>query len=105
VYSNLPIMVSNRYEEVVHELAVDDAFFGGQNIVEELWDAHNLINTTFVCLPIWSNLDNALSLLLQDYADGKIARFADILPMWEEQVIGFMKEFGYTNVIIGELPE
>lgn len=105
VYSNLPIMVSNRYEEVVHELAVDDAFFGGQNIVEELWDAHNLINTTFVCLPIWSNLDNALSLLLQDYADGKIAHFADILPMWEEQVIGFMKEFGYTNVIIGELPE
>ncbi|WP_461367633.1 ABC transporter substrate-binding protein [Candidatus Darwinibacter acetoxidans] len=104
-YSNLPIMVSTRYEEVVHELAVEDSFFGGQNIVEELWHAHNLINTTFVGLPIWSNLDNALSLLLQDYVDGKIERFADILPMWEEQVIGFMKEFGYSNVIIGELPE
>lgn len=104
-YSNLPIMVSTRYEEVVHELAVEDSFFGGQNIVEELWGAHNLINTTFVGLPIWSNLDNALSLLLQDYVDGKIERFADILPMWEEQVIGFMKEFGYSNVIIGELPD
>jgi len=104
-YSNLPIMVSKRYEEVVHELAVDDAFFGGQNIVEELWHAHNLINTTFVGLPIWSNLDNALSLLLQDYVDGKIERFADILPMWEERVIGFMEEFGYPNVIIGELPQ
>ncbi|WP_461371185.1 ABC transporter substrate-binding protein [Candidatus Darwinibacter acetoxidans] len=104
-YSNLPIMVSTRYEEVVHELAVEDSFFGGQNIVEELWHAHNLINTTFVGLPIWSNLDNALSLLLQDYVDGKIERFADILPMWEEQVIGFMKEFGYSNVIIGELPD
>lgn len=56
-------------------------------------------------MPIWSNLDNALSLLLQDYVDGKIERFADILPMWEEQVIGFMKEFGYSNVIIGELPD
>jgi multiple sugar transport system substrate-binding protein len=98
-------MVSTRYEEVVHELAVEDSFFGGQNIVEELWGAHNLINTTFVGLPIWSNLDNALSLLLQDYVDGKIERFADILPMWEEQVIGFMKEFGYSNVIIGELPD
>ena len=104
-YSNLPIMVSTRYEEVVHELAVDDSFFGGQNIVEELWHAHNLINTTFVGLPIWSNLDNALSLLLQDYVDGKIERFADILPMWEEQVIGFMEEFGYFNVIVGELPD
>jgi multiple sugar transport system substrate-binding protein len=104
-YSNLPIMVSQRYEEVVHELAIEDTFFGGQVIVEDLWDAHNLINTTFVCLPVWSNLDSALSLLLQDYADGKIDRFADILPMWEEQVIGFMEEFGYFNVIVGELPE
>ena len=98
-------MVSQRYEEVVHELAIEDTFFGGQVIVEDLWDAHNLINTTFVCLPVWSKLDSALSLLLQDYADGKIDRFADILPMWEEQVIGFMEEFGYFNVIVGELPE
>lgn len=104
-YSNLPVMVSSRYEEILDELAVEDSFFGGQVIVETLWDGHNLIDTTFVGLPIWSNLDSALSLLLQDYVDGKIERFADILPMWEQQVIDTMKEFGYFNVIVGELPE
>lgn len=104
-YSNLPVMVSKRYEEVVDELAVEDDFFGGQVIVDTLWDAHNLINTTFVGLPIWSNLDSSLGLLIQDYVDGKIDRFADILPMWEQEVIKTMKEFGYSNVIVGELPD
>lgn len=104
VHSNLPVMVSKRYAEVLDELAIEDSFFGGQVIVSDLWDAHNLINTTFVCLPIWSNLDSALSMLLQDYVDGKIDRFADILPMWEEEVINTMDEFGYFNVITGELP-
>jgi multiple sugar transport system substrate-binding protein len=103
-YSNLPIMVSTRYEEILDEIAIEDSFFGGQVIVDTLWEAHNLIDTTFVCLPIWSNLDSALSLLLQDYVDGKIDRFADILPKWEAEVIATMKEFGYTNTIIGELP-
>ncbi len=49
-------------------------------------------------------MDSALSLLMQDYVDGKIERFADILPIWEEQVIETMEEFGYTNLIVGELP-
>ena len=97
-------MVSTRYEEILDEIAIEDSFFGGQVIVDTLWEAHNLIDTTFVCLPIWSNLDSALSLLLQDYVDGKIDRFADILPKWEAEVIATMKEFGYTNTIIGELP-
>lgn len=104
-YSNLPIMVSTRYAEILDELAVEDEFFGGQVIVETLWDAHNLIDVTFVGLPIWSNLDSSLSLLIQDYVDGKISRFADILPMWEQEVIKTMDEFGYFNVVIGELPE
>lgn len=103
-YSNLPIMVSTRYEEVLDEVAGPDAFFGGQNIVETLWEAHQLVGTTFVGLPIWSNVDSSLSLLLQDYVDGKISRFADILPMWEQSVIETMEEFGYDNVVIGELP-
>lgn len=104
-YSNLPVMVSTRYDEVLDELAVKDDFFGGQVVVETLWEGHNLINTSFVCLPIWSNLDSSLSLLLQDYVDGKIDRFADILPMWEDEVIATMNEFGYFNIIVGELPE
>ena len=103
-YSNLPVMVSKRYEEVLDQIVVEDEFFGGQVIVDTLWEAHNLIDTTFVGLPIWSNLDSALSLLLQDYVDGKIQRFADILPMWEEEVVATMKEFGYSNTIIGEMP-
>ncbi|NLU42989.1 MAG: hypothetical protein GXX08_12405, partial [Firmicutes bacterium] len=86
------------------EIAGPDEFFGGQNIVEELWKAHQLVDTTFVGLPIWSNMDTALSLLIQDYVDGKIERFADILPLWEQQVINTMKEFGYDNVIVGRLP-
>ena len=97
-------MVSTRYEEILDEIAGPDEFFGGQNIVEELWHAHELVNTTFVALPIWSNMDSALSLLLQDYVDGEIQRFADILPVWEKQVIETMEEFGYTNLIVGELP-
>jgi multiple sugar transport system substrate-binding protein len=103
-YSNLPIMVSTRYAEILEEIAGPDEFFGGQNIVEELWKAHQLVDTTFVGLPIWSNMDTALSLLIQDYVDGKIERFADILPLWEQQVINTMKEFGYDNVIVGRLP-
>jgi len=103
-YSNLPVMVSTRYEEVLDEVSGPDEFFGGQNIVEELWHAHQLVDTTFVAIPIWSNMDSALSQLMQDYVDGKIERFADILPMWEEQVIATMKEFGYTNLIVGQLP-
>ena len=103
-YSNLPIMVSSRYEEVLDEVAGPDAFFGGQNIVETLWEAHQLVNTTFVVLPIMSNVDESLSLLIQDYVGGKIKRFADILPRWEKEVISTMKEFGYSNVITGKLP-
>ena len=103
-YSNLPIMVSTRYGEVIDELAGPDAFFGGQNIVQELWKAHELVDTTFVGLPIWSNVESSISLLMQDYVDGKIAKFADILPMWEQVVIDTMAEFGYDNVVIGQLP-
>ncbi|HEY8344209.1 MAG TPA: sugar ABC transporter substrate-binding protein [Bacillota bacterium] len=103
-YSNLPIMVSTRYEEVIDEVAGPDAYFGGQNICETLWEAHQLVNTTFVALPIMSNVDESLSLLIQEYVDGKIKRFADILPRWEREVIKTMKEFGYSNVITGKLP-
>ena len=31
-------------------------------------------------------------------------KFADILPMWEKAVINDMKEFGFNNIVIGELP-
>ncbi|HHT48922.1 MAG TPA: sugar ABC transporter substrate-binding protein [Firmicutes bacterium] len=103
-YSNLPVMVSSRYEEVLDEVSGPDAFFGGQNIVESLWEAHHLVNTTFITLPISSNMDESLSLLIQQYVDGKIKRFADILPMWEKEVINTMKEFGYTNLVTGKLP-
>ena len=72
-------MVSTRYEEVLEGFG-PDAFFGGQNItLRLLWEAHELVNTTFVVLPIMSNVDESLSLLIQEY-DGKIKRFADILP-------------------------
>lgn len=103
-YSNLPVMVSTRYEEIIDEVAGPDQFFGGQNIGETLWDTHQLVDTTFVPLPIMSNVDESLSLLLQDYVDGKIDKFADILPMWEKEVIDTMDEFGYFNVKVGELP-
>ncbi len=104
-YSNLPVMVSTRFEEIIDEVAGPDDFFGGQNIGEVLWDAHQLVNSTFVALPIMSNVDESLSLLLQDYADGKIDKFSDILPMWEKEVLDTMDEFGYFNVVVGELPE
>ena len=103
-YSNLPVMVSTRYQEVLNDVSGPDAFFGGQNIVNTLWEAHHLVNTTFVALPVMSNLDESLSLLIQQYVDGKIKRFADILPMWEKEVINTMKEFGYTNLVTGKLP-
>jgi len=103
-YSNLPVMVSTRYAEVLDEVAGPDKFFGGQNIVETLWEAHKLVDTAYVALPIQTNVDQALGLLLQDYVDGKIKKFADILPMWEEAVVKAMKEFGYDNVVVGELP-
>jgi len=97
-------MVSKRYEEVMDEVAGPDKFFGGQNIIEVLWETHQLVDTSFVALPIHSNIDSNLSLLLQDYNDGKIKKFADILPMWEKAVINDMKEFGFNNIVIGELP-
>lgn len=103
-YSNLPVMVSTRYQEVLNDVSGPDAFFGGQNIVNTLWEAHHLVNTTFVALPVMSNLDESLSLLIQQYVDGKIKRFADILPMWEKEVINTMKEFGYNNLVTGKLP-
>ncbi|MEN3184075.1 MAG: sugar ABC transporter substrate-binding protein [Atribacterota bacterium] len=103
-YSNLPVMVSTRYEEVLDEVAGPDQFFGGQNIVETLWEAHKLVDTSYVALPILTNVDQALGLLLQDYVDGKIKKFADILPMWEEAVVKAIKELGYDNVVVGELP-
>jgi len=104
-YSNLPVMVSTRYEEVLDEISGPDEFFGGQNATELLWEAHKMVDTAFVALPIVSNLDESISSLLQDYYDGKIEKFADILPMWEEKAISTMEEFGYDNVIVGELPE
>src|SRR5690554_4298507 len=103
-YSNLPVMVSTRFEEVIDEVSGPDDFFGGQNIGEVLWDSHQLVNTTFVALPIMANVDESLSLLLQDYADGKIDKFSDILPMWEKEVINTMEEFGYFNLVVDELP-
>jgi multiple sugar transport system substrate-binding protein len=103
-YSNLPVMVSTRYAEVLDEVAGPDKFFGDQNIVETLWEAHKLVDTAYVALPIQTNVDQALGLLLQDYVDGKIKKFADILPMWEEAVVKAMKEFGYDNIVVGELP-
>ena len=104
-YSNLPVMVSTRYEEVLDEISGPDEFFGGQNATELLWEAHKMVDTAFVALPIVSNLDESISSLLQDYYDGKIEKFADILPMWEQDAISTMEEFGYDNVIVGELPE
>ena len=51
-----------------------------------------------------SNVDESLSLLIQEYVDGKIKRFADILPRWKGKLLKPMKEFGYSNVITGKLP-
>lgn len=102
--SNLPIMVSERYKEVLDEVAGPDKFFGGQNIVEVLWKAHQTVDTSFVALPTMSNVDQSLSLLLQDYLDGKIKKFASILPMWEEAVVKNMRELGYSNIVVGKLP-
>jgi len=62
------------------------AFFGGQNIVEELWEAHQLVDTTFVALPIWSNVDSSLSLLLQEYVDGKISALLTYYPDGSRQL-------------------
>ncbi|MGE5605016.1 MAG: ABC transporter substrate-binding protein [Bacteroidota bacterium] len=103
-YSNLPVMVSTRYKEVVDEVAGPDKFFGDQNITDVLWKTHQLVNTAFVALPTTSNIDQSLSLLLQDYVDGKIKKFATILPKWEEAVIKNMQELGYKNIVIGKLP-
>jgi multiple sugar transport system substrate-binding protein len=103
--SNLPVLVSNRFGEVIDQVSGPDKFFGGQNIGQKLWESHKLVNTTFITLPIMSNVDESLSSLLQDYADGKIEKFSDILPMWQESVIGTMQEFGYNNLIIDQLPE
>lgn len=69
-----------------------------------LWEEHKLVNTSFASLPIMSNLDTILGQLNQDYLDGKIKNYADILPMWEEEAIKIMKEFGYRNLITGKLP-
>lgn len=104
-YSNLPVMVSKRYEEVVEELSGPDEYFGGQNSLEIFWEAHQMIDTAFTDLPIMTNLADSLGTLMQDYIDGKIEHFKDILPLWEEEAIRIMKEFGYRNVIVGQLPE
>jgi multiple sugar transport system substrate-binding protein len=103
-YSHLPVMVSTRYEEVIEELDAPDDYFGGQHIVKMLWDEHKLVNTAFASLPIMSNLDTILGQLNQDYLDGKIKNYADILPLWEKEAINIMKEFGYRNLITGEFP-
>ena len=103
-YSNLPIMVSTRYENIIEEISGPDEYFGGQNIVETLWESHKLVDTSFKHLPVMSNLANSITMLMQDYLDGKIEKFADILPLWEKEAISIMKEFGYNNVVVGELP-
>lgn len=103
-YSNLPVMVSPRYAEVIDQIAGPDEFFGGQNIGKILLEAHNMVDTAFVHVPIMSNVANSVSQHMQSYIDGNIERFADILALWEKDTIDTMKEFGYDNVIAGELP-
>lgn len=103
-YSNLPVMVSPKYAEVLHDIAGPDEFFGGQNIGEALLEAHNMVDTAFVHVPIMSNVANSISQHMQNYVDGKTEKFADILALWEQDTIDTMQEFGYDNVIVGELP-
>ncbi len=103
-YSNLPVMVSPRFAEVVDDVAGPDEFFGGQNLGKALLEAHEMVDTSFVHLPIMSNVASSISQRMQDYVDGKINRFADILALWEQDTIDYMEEFGYDNVVYGRLP-
>ena len=80
-----------------------DEFSAGR-ISAILLEAHNMVDTAFVHVPIMSNGANSVSQHMQSYIDGNIERFADILALWEKDTIDTMKEFGYDNVIAGELP-
>ena len=97
-------MVSPRFAEVVDDVAGPDEFFGGQNLGKALLEAHEMVDTSFVHLPIMSNVASSISQRMQDYVDGKINRFADILALWEQDTIDYMEEFGYDNVVYGRLP-
>ena len=97
-------MVSPKYQAVLGEIAGPDEFFGGQNIGEVLLEAHNAVDTAFVHVPIMSNVANSISQHMQAYVDGKNGKFADILALWEKDAITTFEEFGYDNVVVGELP-
>ncbi len=51
-----------------------------------------------------SNVANSISQHMQAYVDGKNGKFADILALWEKDAITTFEEFGYDNVVVGELP-
>lgn len=103
-YSNLPVMVSPKFKDVSEEIAGPDEFFGNQNIATVLLEAHNMVDTAFVHVPVMSNVADSISQLMQDYVDGNIEHFADILGLWEKSVVGTMDEFGFDNVEVGKLP-
>ncbi len=85
-YSNLPVLVSKRYEEVVHDLSGPDEYFGGQNSLEIFWEAHKMVDTAFTDVPIMNAVEASVFTLMQNYVDGKIEHFKDILPLWKKKL-------------------
>lgn len=102
-YSNLPVMVARDFEKLVLEIAGPDPFFGGQDITTLELKADKLIRTAYVSLPVMDYMQSNLQEELQKVIDGKQA-FQNVLPNWEEAVIKFMKQQGFSNVVVDELP-
>lgn len=75
---------------------------GGQNPGKLLLEAHEMVDTAFH-LPIMSNVASSISQRMQDYLNGKIDRFVDILALWDKDTIS-IREFEYDNVVYGRLP-
>ncbi len=76
---------------------------GGQNPGKLLLEAHEMVDTAFH-LPIMSNVASSISQRMQDYLNGKIDRFVDILALWDKDTIEYIREFEYDNVVYGRLP-
>lgn len=103
--SQLPILWSTNFKNEVAPSIVDTEypFFGGQKITQVSMDALDQVKMAFTALPVMSQVSSSNDTQMGNTIDGK-QDWNGFLEAWQNDVVAFMKQQGFNNVKVGELP-
>ena len=103
--SQLPILWSTVFKDEVAPSLMDTSYdyFGGQKVTQVSMQALEQVKSAFTALPVMSQVSSSNDTQMGNTIDGK-QDWNGFLESWQSDVADFMKQQGFNNVVVGQLP-